>query len=75
MAEMLNTKFPDIYKDPNPKPEIAITLSDDFEACIGFADLNLIKLNFQQNPPLTGLLSGFEVGHEGFLKKFCSFLF
>jgi len=39
MAETLNSKFPDIYKDPNPKPEIAIVLSDDFEACYGFADL------------------------------------
>jgi len=27
---MLNSKYPDIYKDPNPKPEIAIALSDDF---------------------------------------------
>lgn len=39
MAEMLYSKFPDIYKDPNPKPEIAIALSNDFEACFGFADL------------------------------------
>jgi mannose-6-phosphate isomerase len=59
MAEMLHSKFPDIYKDPNPKPEIAIALSEDFEACFGFADLNLIELNFKQNPPLAELLFGF----------------
>ena len=59
MAEMLNSKFPDIYKDPNPKPEIAIVLGDDFEACFGFADLQLIMRNFEQNPPLAQLLNGF----------------
>jgi len=28
--------MPDVYKDPNPKPEIAIALSDDFTAFMGF---------------------------------------
>lgn len=35
--------MPDIYRDPNPKPEIAIALSDDFIACIGFMSLQNIK--------------------------------
>ena len=38
LAEKLHAKFPDIYKDDNHKPEIAIALNDDFIACYGFAE-------------------------------------
>jgi mannose-6-phosphate isomerase len=37
-AQRLHKEQPLIYKDPNPKPEIAIALSDDFVALAGFAD-------------------------------------
>jgi len=37
LAEQLHISFPDKYKDPNHKPEIAIALADDFLACYGFA--------------------------------------
>lgn len=42
LAEKLHVEFPDVYKDPNYKPEIAIALSDDFVACYGFASAELI---------------------------------
>jgi len=37
LAEKLHIERPDVYKDPNHKPEIAIALSNDFKACYGFA--------------------------------------
>ena len=42
LAEKLHVEFPDIYKDPNHKPEIAIALNDDFVACYGFASAETI---------------------------------
>jgi mannose-6-phosphate isomerase class I len=38
MAAQLHAEQPEIYKDGNPKPEMAIALSDNFIACCGFAD-------------------------------------
>lgn len=35
-AAKLHAERPEIYKDPNHKPEIAIALTDDFEALCGF---------------------------------------
>ena len=43
--------MPDIYKDPNPKPEIAIALSDDFTAFMGFMPLEKIFANFKELVP------------------------
>mmetsp|Transcript_86554 Transcript_86554/g.119207 ORF Transcript_86554/g.119207 Transcript_86554/m.119207 type:complete len:133 (-) Transcript_86554:27-425(-) len=43
LAEKLHAARPDIYKDPNPKPEIAIALSDDFIACFGFAGAEQLR--------------------------------
>jgi len=45
LAQKLHSQFPEIYKDPNHKPEIAISLTDDFIALNGFADLPLIDKN------------------------------
>jgi len=44
-------KFLDIYKDPNPKQEIAIALTDDFEACFGFLEKNSLIKNLKDNLP------------------------
>ena len=52
LAAKLHAEFPDKYKDPNHKPEIAIALKDDFVACYGFASPEQIKVNLQQNPAL-----------------------
>ena len=45
LAEKLHVEFPNVYKDPNHKPEIAIALCDDFLACYGFASAEKIKEN------------------------------
>ena len=81
-AELLNAERPEIYKDPNPKPEIAIGLSDDFKACCGFADEEIIVRNFTQNPPLAELLvkllgekSDYFSPMDQFLNDFTSALF
>jgi len=36
LAAKLHAERPDVYKDPNHKPEIAIAVSSDFEALCGF---------------------------------------
>lgn len=41
-AEKLHAKFPEIYKDPNHKPEIAIALTP-FEALCGFRPISDIR--------------------------------
>lgn len=41
-AEELHKTFPEIYKDPNHKPELAIALTS-FEALCGFRPLDEIK--------------------------------
>lgn len=45
LAQILHEKYPDKYKDPNHKPEIAIALSDDFKACYGFCSAEKVKSN------------------------------
>jgi len=52
LAEKLHVEFPDVYKDPNHKPEIAIALGDNFLACYGFASKELITRNLEENPIL-----------------------
>lgn len=42
LAQKLHATYPDKYKDPNHKPEIAIALSDDFMACYGFCTAEMI---------------------------------
>lgn len=52
LAEKLHIEFPDKYKDPNHKPEIAVALGNDFVACYGFASSQTIQQNFKENPVL-----------------------
>jgi len=56
LAELLHETYPDIYKDPNHKPEIAIALSD-FEAMCGFRPIETILENIRKFPELNALLS------------------
>ncbi|CAE7576794.1 Mpi [Symbiodinium natans] len=42
LASRLHRERPDIYKDPNHKPEIAIALTDDFQALCGFREVSEI---------------------------------
>ena len=70
LAEQLHATHPDIYKDDNHKPEIAIALGDDFSACFGFLTAARITENFTQNPKLAEAMDykGEEINEE-FLKK------
>jgi len=49
-AERLHLANPAAYKDPNHKPEMAIALSDDFEAMCGFRSLTDIAISAQKHP-------------------------
>ncbi len=62
MAAQLHAEQPEIYKDGNPKPEMAIALSDNFIACCGFADKATIQKNFEENEVLLKLLPVLTLG-------------
>lgn len=49
-AQRLHKKFPQIYKDPNHKPEISIALSEKFELLFGFKKMAEIKKVFDDLP-------------------------
>lgn len=48
---MLHELFPDVYKDPNHKPELAIALTP-FKALCGFRPINDIKKYLEELPEL-----------------------
>merc|ERR1719444_194724 len=50
LAEQLHTSRPHVYKDPNHKPEMAVALTDDFEAMCGFRPVNHIAENLKKYP-------------------------
>ena len=52
LARELHAKFPEVYKDPNPKPELAIALTN-FRALFGFRPLHDIILFFDAITPLS----------------------
>uniref|UniRef100_A0A182J8A6 mannose-6-phosphate isomerase n=1 Tax=Anopheles atroparvus TaxID=41427 RepID=A0A182J8A6_ANOAO len=64
-AEKLHAKFPDIYKDPNHKPELAIALTD-FQALCGFRPYAEIAELLNASPELQALLG------EDILQKFAT---
>lgn len=51
LAQKLHAEFPDIYKDPNPKPELAVALTP-FRALFGFRPVEEIVLMFDSLPDL-----------------------
>ncbi|KAG2223875.1 hypothetical protein INT45_012748 [Circinella minor] len=55
LGERLFKEFPNIYKDPNHKPEMAIALTP-FEAFCGFRPLDEIKQHIQRYPELAELI-------------------
>lgn len=55
-AARLHTERPDTYPDPNHKPEIAIALSDGFEALCGFRRVAQIVELVEAVPVLRSLL-------------------
>lgn len=62
LAEKLHCKHPDIYKDPNHKPELAIALTP-FEALCGFRPIEEIKHFLEVVPELRKVV-GQEVANE-----------
>jgi mannose-6-phosphate isomerase len=72
LAEKLHAAHPDIYKDDNHKPEIAIAISDDFSACFGFVTAEKLRENLIGNRVL-GEVLGYQEGstliEENFLKQ------
>lgn len=72
LAEQLHLQHPEIYKDDNHKPEIAIALSDDFTALFGFLNPEKMEINLKQNRVLAEVL-GYKESltaiNEDFVKK------
>mmetsp|Transcript_18903 Transcript_18903/g.52046 ORF Transcript_18903/g.52046 Transcript_18903/m.52046 type:complete len:570 (+) Transcript_18903:64-1773(+) len=57
LARRLHKERPDVYKDPNHKPEIAIALTDDFRALCGFRPIPEI-IHFLETVPALEALVG-----------------
>jgi len=56
LAAQLFTDKPEHYKDPNHKPEMAVALTDDFEAMSGFRPIFEIASNLLDYPEFTDLI-------------------
>lgn len=56
LAAQLFTDKPHAYKDPNHKPEMAVALTDDFEAMCGFRPMLDIASNMLEYPEFTDLI-------------------
>jgi mannose-6-phosphate isomerase len=56
LAETLHAARPDVYKDPNHKPEMAIAISDTVTAMCGFRPLPEIAQHLQDYPEFRELL-------------------
>jgi len=56
LAAQLFVDMPEIYKDPNHKPEMAVALTDDFEALSGFRPMDQIAKNLRHYPEFAQLL-------------------
>lgn len=56
LAAQLHLDRPDIYKDPNHKPEMAVALTDDFEAMSGFRPIKAIAKHLREYPELANLV-------------------
>jgi len=55
LAGRLHAARPDVYRDPNHKPEMALALTP-FEAMCGFRDISEIASHLEQCPELSELL-------------------
>lgn len=64
LAERLHSERPEVYKDPNHKPEMAIALTD-FEAMCGFRALSEIVEFVDSVPEFRAVLGANEAGSPG----------
>jgi len=56
LAERLHAEHPKLYPDDNHKPEMALAISDDFEALCSFAPLTHIAAALREVPELAELV-------------------
>eukprot|EP00930_Biecheleria_cincta_P057320 TRINITY_DN43283_c0_g1_i1.p1 TRINITY_DN43283_c0_g1~~TRINITY_DN43283_c0_g1_i1.p1 ORF type:complete len:565 (-),score=103.75 TRINITY_DN43283_c0_g1_i1:111-1652(-) len=56
LATKLHRERPEVYKDPNHKPEIAIALTDDFQALCGFRRVHELVEVMQHVPELVAMV-------------------
>lgn len=56
LAAQLHTARPDVYKDPNHKPEMAVALDDNFEAMSGFRPIMEIASNLLDYPEMGNVI-------------------
>lgn len=56
LAAQLYTDKPDAYKDPNHKPEMAVALTDDFEAMCGFRPIFEVVQHMLEYPEFTAVI-------------------
>lgn len=56
LAEQLHSSRPHVYKDPNHKPEMAVALTDDFEAMCGFRPVHAIVSNLRKFPEFRAVI-------------------
>jgi len=56
LAAQLHTERPNVYKDPNHKPEMAVALTNDFEAMSGFRPIKEIASNMLEYSEFTELV-------------------
>lgn len=63
LAEQLHAASPHIYKDPNHKPEMAIAISEQVQAMVGFRPIHEIAEHIQAYPEFRALL-GDQVADE-----------
>mmetsp|Transcript_20544 Transcript_20544/g.28313 ORF Transcript_20544/g.28313 Transcript_20544/m.28313 type:complete len:413 (+) Transcript_20544:22-1260(+) len=68
-AAELHAAFPNIYKDPNHKPEMAIALTD-FECLCGFRKIEEIRRHLVEYPELRLLTQESGLESDGDLKNF-----
>lgn len=56
LAAQLHTTRPNVYKDPNHKPEMAVALDDNFEAMSGFRPITEIATNLLEYPEMANVI-------------------
>lgn len=60
LAAVLHEQHPDVYKDGNHKPEMALALTE-FGALCGFISLEVVRLSYSLG---MNILSGFSLFHN-----------
>lgn len=57
LATQLHKERPSVYKDSNHKPEMAVSICDDFEALVGFRPISELVDNLKKYPEFLEVVS------------------